>query len=171
MKLSVTIMILGLLVVSTLTAQTKKEEKAKIKLQQYQEIKTIVESKQYEFQADWAIPLQGTRVNLTTNDNFLRIRNDSADIFLPFFGTLLSGSAAMDSKGGIFFKGLIENYKIKVDDHKQKLMINFTTRARYDIFDFQLIVSHGGNTQVNVNSNYRSNIKYNGSLKKSEIKE
>ena len=82
----------------------------------------------------------GRRINLGSNSNFLRIKNDSAQIYLPYFGTLTNGAAAMTNDTGVEFSGLIENYEMTVDDKKQKISVTFNdhNKKRYVqlLFDY-----------------------------------
>ena len=163
------LLVICLFIGSSVVGQTKKEEKSIQAAKEFEQMKTLVQSKVFDFRADWATPLQGNRINLITNENFLRMRNDSADIYLPFFGTLQSANSAITGQGGIVFQGIVKDFKSEVDEGKQKISISFTASNRNDVFDFYLTVFHSGNTLVNVNSNYRSAIKYSGMIKEANL--
>jgi len=155
--------------ITNVFSQSKKEVKKEQEQKEYQEMVELIEGKNFDFEAAWATSQSGGRINLTNNSNFLKIRNDSADIFLPYFGTLSSGVDAVSGGGGITFSGLMDNYEMTVDDKKQKILIKFNARSNNDTFDFYFTIFRGGNSLVNVNSNYRSAIKYDGTTSKIRV--
>ncbi|MDN3641746.1 DUF4251 domain-containing protein [Lutimonas halocynthiae] len=162
MKKTTLIVFVCMLINTIVFAQSKKELKKEQEQKEYQKIAALIESQNFEFEADWATSQSGRRVNLISNSNFLRIKNDSAQIYLPYFGTLTSGVAAMTNDGGVEFSGLIENYEMTVDDKKQKISVKFNATTKNDTFNFYLTIFRGGNTLTNLNSNFRSAIKYDG---------
>lgn len=170
MKKTVFFMLLCILMTSVVLSQSKKELKKEQELKEYQEMTALIEGQNFEFEADWATSQNGRRVNLTSNSNFLRIKNDSAIIYLPYFGTLTSGAAAMTDDGGINFNGLMENYELKIDDKKQKISVQFSGTTKNDTYNFYLTFFRGGNTLVNLNSNFRSSIKYDGKTREIRTK-
>ena len=113
-------MLIGLFASLTLSAQSKKEQKEAKAKKEFQEMKAIIESEEFDFQADWATPAQGRRRSLASNANFLKFGKDSVDIYLPYFGSSSSGGAAMTSDGGIVYSGPKTKFKLSVDDKKQK---------------------------------------------------
>lgn len=166
MKKYIALTLLTLMVYSVALGQTKKEKKAAKSLKQYEEMKEIINEKAYNFQGEWATTLQGRRISLTVNANFLRVKNDSADIYLPYFGQSSSGGVAMTTDGGIVFSGLMEDYKVSFDDKKQKITVEFNAKTKNEMYQFNMTVFKGGNTIMNVNSNYRTGIKYEGNTRK-----
>jgi len=171
MKNLIQLIVFCLLINLPLHAQSKKEKKLIKATEDFEHIKAVIESGEFDFQADWAIPLQGRRVNLISNSNFLKFRKDSADIFLPFFGTLHSGVSVITGQGGIVFQGIVKNYEMAIDENKQKISLSFSAQAKNDIFDFDLTIFPEGKTLMNVNSNFRSTIKYDGKTKQVKPKE
>ncbi|WKK66408.1 DUF4251 domain-containing protein [Lutimonas zeaxanthinifaciens] len=146
--------------------QTKKEKKAAKSLKEYEQMKEVISGEAYDFQAEWATTLQGRRINLTSNANFMRIRKDSANIYLPYFGQSSSGGVAMTTNGGIEFSGLMQDYKVSYDDKKQKIVVQFNANSKNERYQFNMTVFKAGNTIMNVNSNYRTGIKYEGNTRK-----
>ena len=168
MKKTILIVFVCMLMNTIVFSQTKKELKKEKEQKEYQDMTTLISGQNYEFEADWATSQSGRRVNLVSNLNFLRIKNDSAQIYLPYFGTLTSGAAAMTNDGGVEFSGLIENYELTVDDKKKKISVKFNATTKNDTFIFYLTIFKTGNTLINLNSNFRSAIKYDGKTR--EIK-
>ena len=170
MKKIIIIILACMLTTTIVLGQSKKELKKEQEQKEYQEILSLIESQNYEFEAEWATSQSGRRINLITNSNLLRIKNDSAEIYLPYFGTLTSGAAAITNDTGIEFSGLIENYEMTVDDKKQKILVKFNATTKNDTFNFNLSFFRDGNTLINLNSNFRSDIKYDGKTGKIRVK-
>ncbi len=169
MKKSTLLIALIILYSATAFSQSKKELKAEESAKEFKAMNDLIDSKNYEFQADWATSQNGRRFNLNINANMLIVKNDSANIYLPYYGTMTSGGAAMTSDGGIKFYGPIDSYSKTIDEKKQKINVKFNANTATDRFEFNITVFKGGNTLVILNSNYRSVIKYDGSTR--EIRE
>jgi hypothetical protein len=165
MKKNLVLILLGLFVSFTISAQSKKEQKKENALQEYQEMKALIESGEFDFQADWATTTQGRRINLNSNPNFLKFSKDSLDIYLPYFGASSSGGVALTSDGGIVYSGPKSKFKLSFNDKKQKISIDFAASDKNDTFEFNMSIFRGGNTLITVNSNYRTTIKYDGLTK------
>lgn len=169
---------LGLLLLtlsfSPIIAQTKtekkqmKEEKA---MQDYTATLDLINSGNYQFEADWAITQNGKRISLISSPNYLRMANGEADIDLPYFGVAHSPTAGYGNGGGIVFKGSVDDYKEKTDDKKQKIAIHFSGKAKSDRYSFKLTVFKNRNANLTVTSNNRSGITYDGKISVLEKKD
>ena len=162
MKKTSLLFMISILLNTIVFSQSKKELKAVQAIKDFEEMNALIDNTNFEFMADWATSHNGHRINLTSNANFLKIENDSANIYLPYFGTMTSGIAAMTSDGGIVFSGLIEDYEKTVDEKKNKIVVKFNATTNNDRFEFNMTIYKSGNTLVILNSNYRSVIKYDG---------
>lgn len=170
MKRTVILITVCILMNSLVFSQSKKELKKEQEEKEYQKVLTLIEGRNFEFEADWATAQGGRRVNLISNPNFLKIKNDSAIIYLPYFGTLTSAASAMTSDGGIIFSGPVENYEMTHNDKKKKISLKFITTTKDDSYIFYVTVFREGNTLVNMNSNFRSAIKYDGKTGELRVK-
>ena len=170
MKKTSLLLLISFLLNTVVFSQSKKELKAEQSAKEYEVMNTLIDSQNFEFEADWATSQQGRRVNLNSSSNFLRIKNDSAEIYLPYFGTLSSGAAAMNNEGGINFAGIMEDYEMSVNEKKQQISVQFNATTKNDRFQFRMTIYKGGNTLVNLSSNYRSVIKYDGNTRKIQKK-
>ncbi|MCF6224132.1 MAG: DUF4251 domain-containing protein [Flavobacteriaceae bacterium] len=170
-KIILTIMIL--LISIPILGQSKSEKK-KIKEEQslkgYAATNELIASGNFEFIADWARTQSGKRINLITNPNYLRINKDSADIYLPYFGVVHMPTAGFASEGGIVVNGIVKNYKVELNDKKQKITIKFDAKGKTDQFEFIFFVYKNKSATVIVNSNSRGSISYDGNLSEIEIK-
>lgn len=159
-------MLLAFLISFTISGQSQKEQKKEKALQEYQEMKALIESGEFDFQADWATTTQGRRISLTSNANFLKFSKDSLNIYLPYFGSSSSGGAAMTTDGGIVYSGPKSKFKKSFNDKKQKIIIDFSASDKNDTYEFNMSIFRGGNTLITVNSNFRTTIKYDGLTKR-----
>lgn len=155
--------------VSAQTKEEKKEEKAKQDVEDFEKMKALIDGKVYEFEASWMTSAEGVRINIMSGSNSLRIKNDSIDVNLAYFGVLQSGSAAINGGGGVEVKGLMQDYTTSVDEKKMKILIKYKTNKSPDQFQFIMTVHKNGNTSISVSSNVRSTAKYSGVIR--EIKE
>lgn len=165
MKNIMLLLMLSCFIIPFAQGQTKKEKKAqkeKISAENFEEMKSLIGKKIFEFRGDWAYTISGQRINIINSANLLQIKNDSADIYLAYFGTLQPGSAAMNRSGTISFEGLVKNYKTSINEKKQSISVSFETTGKQDPFQFSMTIYGNGNTIVNVNSIVRTAIKYQG---------
>jgi len=151
--------------VNAQTRAEKKKMKAEKATEDYASLKDFVKLKKIDFEADWATTNKGRRISLTTNANFLRIEDNDADIYLPFFGTAHSSSVGFSGEGGIVFKGKTENYSVKFNDKKRLATIRFSTKEKSETFDFTLTLYGNKSANLSVSGNQRSNMNYSGTYK------
>ncbi len=149
-----------------LEAQTKAELKQEKKEKDYQNMVSLVKSGNYQYEAQWANPIGGSRVNLLTTPNYLYFKGSQMDLHFPFFGTLRTVNTYNSSDIGINFKGEPQNYRVNYDDKKQKITIRFEGDTEGEFLQFNLSISGDGNAYLVVNSSGRSTINYDGILKK-----
>ncbi len=150
-------------------AQTKEEKKAmKAKAEQEELAKTkaLIDSGTFTFVADWANSQKGGRINMMSNPNYLKIENETADVFLPYFGVVQTPN--LMGKGGIEFSGEVNDYKVDFNDKKQKTLIRFNARNGSESFTINLTVFKNGNASLMVSSSGRNSISYDGKIKETE---
>lgn len=158
MKKMILLMLMSLPLV--LSAQNTKE-------QEYQKTKTVLESKQYTFDARSINPSWGGSRDLTTNPGYITIQKDSVDIQLPYFG-VRRGGATLGEPGGLHYKGPMEAYSVDYKDGKRRAMVNFRAGSGGDRMDVQLQVGGSGWTQVIIRATYLDAVGYYGRIEPSE---
>ena len=146
------------------TKKEKKEMKAQEEEKNFAAINEVIDSGSYEFNADWANSFQGRRVNLVTNPNYMKIDKDQASIYLPYYGVAHNSAPAYSNMGAIEFKGVLENYKVKVNDKKKQTTVTFRCTAEKEVVDFTLTLFPEGNGRLNANSNVRTSVNYDGKM-------
>lgn len=127
----------------------------------YNEIKALIESANYEFKGDWMYPLGTNRVSLIGNMNKLTIRKDSSVAQLPFYGVRQYASGGSP---GIHFNGLIHNYTADYNDSTYNIEINYNVRQSNENYKVTMRINSSGYAKVHVASNKRNSITYSGSV-------
>lgn len=153
-------------------AQTRAEKKAlkeEIALKDYEKMQSMVDSKSYAFEANWAITQSGKRINLIGSPNYLKINSLHAIASMSYFG--VAQNIAYGSDIGIKFDCEIKSYDVKLVDKKKKIIINGQTENNSEKFDFILTIFHNGNASLALNSNNRNSISYDGIVKQYNDKE
>ena len=138
--------------------RTGKEHKA----QKAIEIKTLIESGEYVFIARSATPLSGRKVDLTSEYN-LKIKGDSVESWLPYFGRAYQASYG-DTDGGIKFKQKVTELKTTCNEQKKRCEVSFVADTPQDTYRMQLSVGWSGYGNLSVTSNHRQTISYYGML-------
>lgn len=162
------IILMSLLSVVVLGAYSsdKKEKKEKVEIDGF----ALVENKQFVFEAQSMTSQNGVHRSLTTLYD-LTMNGDSASAYLPYVGRAYGGAYGGD--GAIEFDGPMQDYKIELREKKKEknnqMMISFIVKGEKDTYTCNLTVSRSGNSSLNVNSNNRQPISFNGQIY--EIKE
>lgn len=149
------------------------------------ELDELIKSKAIEFEADWAIPFatnslnqisnanllppgsSASRINLNGNPNFLKIKGDSVSAYLPYYGERQFGVVYNNSNVGIQFNGILEDYEVEKDEEKQSYKIRFKVSATSDYYNVFITVFPNLRTYIDINSNQRLIISYQGDVVKS----
>lgn len=154
------VMLLGLLYGCTSTKNVEKGSGVA-----YQQLAQWVDAKEFTVQSDWAMPLRGSRVNLIGNPNYLTFKNDSVEVFLPYFGVrqMMGGYG---SSGGITFEGVPKNLLIDKKETDQEIEIEFEGAHQSENFQFYITLYKSKRATISVNTPYRDNIRYQGFVKK-----
>lgn len=137
-------------------------------LQDLEELMELVESREFEIENDWVIPLGGGRVNLIGNPNSITFKGDSVEVYLPYFGVRHSGGDYGGRNGGIKFEGPVKNLVVREDQVKKNIFLTFERRGGREDYDFLIRLYPNGNVYTSVNSSQRQTISYQGEVKKLE---
>ncbi len=153
------------------TAQelSKKEKKANKRQKQFEQLQEVVNKDSLEIVFNHCTSSKMGYIDLTTNPNYLKLRNDSAYAYLPYFG--VAYRARMDSKGGIQFEDIRYNEKITVNDKKKQVLWFFEGKNDFDQYKCTLTLFPNGTATLVVISNYYQSITYDGEIKDFEIRD
>ncbi|GHA30864.1 hypothetical protein GCM10007103_10500 [Salinimicrobium marinum] len=128
----------------------------------YEEIRELVESREFQVEHEWALPLGGGNINLIGNPNSIRFQKDSIDLFLPYFGVRHMGGG-YNTEGGLKYIGPVKNLEI-VENENRNIEISFETTQDNENLDFRIMVYSNGNAHTTVNSSQRNSISYRGDI-------
>lgn len=162
---SLIFMSLGLLLACGATNERKEQKD----LQELQEIMELVNSREFEIENHWAIPLGGGRVNLIGNPNSISFKGDSVEVYLPYFGVRHSGGGYGGRNGGIKYEGPVENLVIREDKVKKNIFLTFERRLGTENYDFLIRLYPNRTAYTSVDSSQRQSISYQGEIQ--ELKE
>ncbi|PBJ14331.1 DUF4251 domain-containing protein [Flavobacterium sp. ACN6] len=170
-KLSVLTLFFAVLSFSAAAQEkTKKQLKEERELNKKNEIKALLDAKNFVFEAQKVTPQGGRLIQLDYSTYFLNFNTDNTTCDLPFFGR--GFNVGYNSDGGIKFEGKPTN--IKVENKKNNTVLKATVRGRTDTYDLTFTVFYNGSATLNVNSNNRAAISYDGVLnapKSEEVKD
>lgn len=132
----------------------------------YGELQELVSKGEFEIENQWAYPLSGNMVDLIGNSNYIRFKNDSVNLFLPYFGVRHAGGNYGGRDGGIKFKGVAEELEITEAEEDSRIMIKFEAEQGSENYDFRITLYANGNAATSVTSSERNAISYRGTVKK-----
>ena len=142
------------------------------RINDYEELREVVYNGELEIENQWAHPVTGNMIDLISNPNYIRIKNDSVDLFLPYFGVRHMGGDYGGRDGGIKFKGVAEDLEISEAEDESKIEIEFKAEEGTENYDFRITLFPNGNSSTYVTSSERNSISYRGIVKgKTEAEE
>ncbi|MFI5124947.1 MAG: DUF4251 domain-containing protein [Chitinophagales bacterium] len=149
-----------LLLISTAAfAQTTKEEKKKA---EYEQLKAIIEARQYTFVAQTATSMGG-RSRQLTSEYTLKIHQDSLEADLPYYGRAYSVNPG-DLDGGIHFRSTSFTYNLK-DTKNGGWFITIIPEDKKKASKMDLSISQGGFGTLQVSSTNRQMISFYGNIR------
>lgn len=138
-----------------LFAQDKKKDK----------IKDLVATQSYVFKAQTALPMSG-RTRPLTSEYDMKVAKDSIITYLPYFGRAYT--APLDaSKGGIQFTSRKFDYTVN-NGKKGGWSIQISPKDADDVRQMVLMLSEDGYGTLQVTSNNRQAIMFNGYITERE---
>ena len=127
------------------------------------EINQMIQGKDFTVIANYANPMRGRQIYLTSEYD-LRIKNDSAFAFLPYFGVAYSAPYG-GGEGGIKFAEPVNDYSVTSNKKSDGWNIHFKIKARETDYEINLNVFNNGSSMFTVNSFNRDAITFNGEVK------
>ena len=155
-------LIMFFLIPGSMTAQTRKEEKAARKAAQEQQVCDLVESGSYAISFDRANPARGMSRTLSP-DYEMKFENNRVTTYLPYFGT--AHTAPMDPT-----KLAIELTDQEIDvktekDPKKGYSVTFSAKTQTnENITFYLKITYSGMATLSINSSTREPISFLGNL-------
>ena len=143
-------------------AQTD-DKKNQQKEYKYQELKNLIESHQYRFEATKANPGKGRQVDMTTRNNYMTVDKNNAVSKISYFGRAYSGGYGSAS-GGIEFDGPMLAYEVRFNDKKKRVNLSFKVKASSETYTCSLTLSSIENVTLTISSFNRQSISYFGTI-------
>lgn len=147
---------LFLLSTTSMIAQDTKKQKQDEK---EAAIKALVNAQRYSFEAQTALPL-GMRGRQLTPGYELKVRKDTIEAYLPYFGRAYTATIGSND-GGIQFKTTDFKYTL-TEAKKGGWNITIVPKNSGDTRQLTLYVSQAGYASLQVTSNNRQSISFNG---------
>lgn len=158
------------------------EKKQKTDTAAFNKIVQLIKSKNFYVNVDAAFPMGNSSITIDTKhgskriggEGYISLANNEGELFItdsvvtghmPFFGRAYS--IPYGEGGGMeFSKTKLEKESIQVVQKKKKQYVeyNFSVRKDNDVITFHLEVYSNGKCSVNVHSNNRASISYNGEV-------
>ncbi|MCB0484689.1 MAG: DUF4251 domain-containing protein [Flavobacteriaceae bacterium] len=106
-------------------------------------------------------------INLVGNANFFRMKGDTINAYLPFFGERRFGGNYGSNDLAIEFDGIPEKKDITFNEKNQALEMRFSIDQKNDNEQYTILVTifSGNTTDIQVLSSERSSISYRGNIK------
>ena len=156
------------LIVLNATAQnSKKEQKKKRKLEQFEKAKELIAASNYQFIGKFAMPQKGRQIDLSSRSNYMRVKGDAGQAQMPYMGVAYGGGYSTGD-GGVAFDAKFEEYKVDEEDKKHRITVTFRIKGEGQTYDCILQTSSIGNASLSVSSSRRSLIRYTGILSQIE---
>lgn len=148
--------------------KSRKDLKAERQLQKQKEIESLINSKNFVFEAQKVIPQVGRLLNLDYNRYFLKFNEAKTTCDLPFFGRGFNVPYG-GGDGGIKFEGVPEN--IVIEKKKKSYNIKATVKGKDDFYNLFFTVFLDGGASLSVTSNNRASISYDGEIETPKLEE
>ncbi len=147
-----------LFIFGSTTAQNKTEKP-------HTSIETLLNSKNFEFIANTAIPLSGPTKNLVGSNYSITFTPEMVTSNMPFYGRAYSGMI-MGRDKGMRFKGKPEDFIIT--SAKNGYNITTTVKGETDIYVISISVGYSSFAALSISSNDRGTISYQGEIVNNE---
>jgi hypothetical protein len=160
----------------------KSAEAIALKNSQFEALKTLVATKSFIFNAETAYPMQTYavmqvtsallrntgnapgRISLTGNGDYIKIKGDSIQAELSYFGELRVVSSMDPRDSGINFKGVPSAFDVAENEKKQTIRLEFDIRAKTEPFSVIMQLYPNKRVTIFVNSINRTSIRYDGTI-------
>lgn len=141
----------------------KKSKKEEVKKEKIEQVKELLDSGNYVFEAINAMGQGTSMINVSGNRYVLEIIGDSASAHLPFYGRSYM-SMNMGFDGGVKFDTKLEEVKTSKNDKKKTFVLEAVARKGMVTYNFMLEVFENGNAALNINPSNSSTMSYNGEI-------
>lgn len=164
-KILSSMMVLFLIIYPVLAQEkSRKELKEEEERQKMAQIEALINSKDFIFEARYAMPMGASQVDLSANPNYVKFNPDQMDGYMPFFGTATTG-ISISSENMIKFRDKPDLFKI--EKKKKNFQLDSRVKGENDVYRISLSIGFDGRSTMTIVSNNRSTISYLGEVKPS----
>lgn len=182
------ILILSLVVIWS-CGSTKYDSVGNSREGQLNELKELLVTKSFKFNAETAHPMQTYAVAQVTNTllrntgntagtifltgrgDYIKVKGDSIKAELSYFGELRMVSSIDPRDSGINFEGKALSFTTTEHKKKKSLNFEFDVKTKTDIYNVIMQIYPSQRANIVVNSSNRTSIRYGGKIVKIEEKE
>ncbi len=161
---------------------TKSAESITMKNQQFAALKELVATKSFVVAVESAYPLQtyavmqvtnallqntgntGSRIPLIGNGNYIKIKGDTVQAELAYYGEVRMVSSLNPRDSGINFEGVPSTFDVTENEKKQTIKLEFEIKSKSDLFSVIMQLYANKRAIVFINSMTRTSIRYEGKL-------
>lgn len=161
---------------------TKSAEAITMKNQQFAALKELVATKSFVVAVESAYPLQtyavmqvtnallqntgntGSRIPLIGNGNYIKIKGDTVQAELAYYGEVRMVSSLNPRDSGINFEGVPSTFDVTENEKKQTIKLEFEIKSKSDQFSVIMQLYANKRAIVFINSMTRTSIRYEGKL-------
>ena len=155
--------------------------KSTTNLAQIEAFDSIINNQNFRIESDWAYP-QNTvamqqvlnsqllqpgsssgAINLIGNHNFLEIKGDSINSYLPYFGERQMQIAYGGGDAAIQFDGILENYSVEKNKNNS-YSITFQSKSKSEQFNGNIIIYPSLKSEIILTGTSRFIIRYAGNV-------
>ena len=129
--------------------------------QDFGDLEEIVAAGDFEVEHSWAFPNNANNINLIGNPNHIIVKNDSVDVFLPYFGVRHAGGN-YGAEGGIIYEGPLRDYEVEENKDKGYIDLKFNGVKDGEEMNFTVTLYPNEKARTRIVSNQRAPISYEG---------
>jgi len=163
-------------------AGTKSAESIALKNDQFEGLKTLVASKSFMIKVETAYPMQTYavmqvtnallrntgnspgRISLSGNGDYIKVKGDTVQAKLAYFGEVRLISSMNPRESGISFNGVPSTFDVSENDKKQMLRLVFNIKEKIETYEVIMHLYPNRHATVFINCMSRTSIRYDGKL-------
>lgn len=147
-------LLIGMIILSTSCATRKDSGAADSR------VKSLVESRNFKFDAQFATPMGGRQIQITGPYDLI-ISGKTLTVHLPYYGVAYRAPIGADEPG---IKFSSTDFTYTVSERKSGWNIRITPQDQQEVRALNLRIGSSGIATLQVTSNYRQSISYSGKV-------
>ena len=159
-KLSVLLSIFLLVNVSIAQESSKEYTKAQKRQAQFEWANQLIEDGRFRFKTEWMVTAQGRRIQMDRGRSYMNIIDGNAKGYFPYVG--IKRMSVASGNGGVEFDDEIRDYEVSIDAAIRLILVEFRVSNKGEDYQMLLRLKNGSSGTLNVTSNARDRISYEG---------